>query len=399
MISQLRSSFNAAFTQAKYDSFLNDLVERYHHRPLFNVAETPVFIPSALRDRLQAACDDVCALFLRPDFKALSEGALQPGQIVPRESEHSNFFVIDFGICRDEAGELIPLLVEAQGFPSLFCYQHVLAETYKRHFDTIPAHFTHLFNGLDSESYIDLLRRLIIGDSKPENVILLEIEPEKQTTAIDFYATRDMLGIPFVCLTKLKKEGRTLFYTDDNGRKIQVERIFNRIIFDDLAARKDLVSEFHLTDEVDVHWVGHPNWFFRISKHTLPFFDSPYVPKSFFLDKLPSIPGDLENYVLKPLFSFAGMGVVVNPTRDDIEKIEDPGNYILQRKMHYEPVVPTLDDPAKVEIRMMMVWEDGAARPLLVNNLVRLSKGIMTGVRYNKDRTWVGGSIGFFEPY
>ncbi len=398
MIPDLRTRFNSAFTQARYEAFMNDLVERYQHRPSFNVAETPVFIPAYLRDRLVAACDDVCSLFLRPDFKSLSEGALQPGQIVPNESEHSHFFVIDFGICEDARGELTPLLVEAQGFPSLFCYQHVLAETYKRHFDTIPPHYTHLFNGLDSQSYIDLLRRLIVGDSRPENAVLLEIEPEKQTTAIDFYATREMLGIPFVCLSDLKKDGRTVYYIDENGRKIQVERIFNRIIFDDLQARPDLKFDYHLTDDVDVHWVGHPNWFFRVSKHTLPLFDSPYVPKSYYLDKLASIPEDLDNYVLKPLFSFAGMGVIVNPTRDDIEKVSDPANYILQRKMHYAPVVPTLDDPAKVEIRMMMVWEDGAPRPILVNNLVRLSKGIMTGVRYNKDRTWVGGSIGFFEP-
>jgi hypothetical protein len=398
MIPDLRSRFNAAFTQAKYEAFTKDIEGRYQHRPGFNLAETPVFIPPALRDALAAACDDVCALFLRPDFKALSEGALQPGQIVPNESEHPMFLVVDFGICQGENGELFPQLVEVQGFPSLFCYQHLLAETYKRHYETIPAHYTHLFNGLDSDGYLDILKRAIIGDSKPENVILLEIEPEKQTTSIDFFATRDMLGIPFVCLTKLKKEGRTLYYTDENGRKIQVERIFNRIIFDDLTARKDLVSEFHLTDDVDVQWAGHPNWFFRISKHTLPLFDSPYVPKSYYMDQLAAMPDDLENYVLKPLYSFAGMGVIVNPTKEDLDSVEDPSNYILQRKMHYAPAVPTLDDPAKVEIRMMMVWEDGAARPVLVNNLVRLSKGIMTGVRYNKDRSWVGSSIGFFEP-
>ncbi|MBX2927538.1 MAG: hypothetical protein KF852_06845 [Saprospiraceae bacterium] len=398
MIPELRSRFNAAFTQAKYEAFTKDIEERYRHKPGFNLAETPVFIPSALRDALAAACDDVCSLFLRPDFKQLSEGALQPGQIVANESEHPMFLVVDFGICEGDNGELIPQLVEIQGFPSLFCYQHLLAETYKRHYETIPAHYTHLFNGLDSEGYIDILKRAVIGGHNPENVILLEIEPEKQTTSIDFFATRDMLGIPFVCLTKLKKEGRTLYYTDENGRNIQVKRIFNRIIFDDLLARKDLVSEFHLTDDVEVEWAGHPNWFFRISKHTLPLFDSPYVPKSYYMDQLPAMPDDLENYVLKPLYSFAGMGVIVNPTPEDVANVEDPSNYILQRKMRYAPAVPTLDDPAKVEIRMMMVWEEGAARPVLVNNLVRLSKGIMTGVRYNKDRTWVGSSIGFFEP-
>ena len=398
MIPELRSLYNDTFSAEKYAHFMDDIVGRYNHRPSFHIAETPVFIPASLRDQLMEACEEICALFLQPDFKNLSQGALQPGQMVPQESDHSLFYVIDFGIGRDEQGMLFPQLVEAQGFPSLFCYQHILAETYKRHFDAIPQHYTHLFHGMTSEDYVALLKRVIIGDHHPENVILLEIEPEKQTTAIDFYATRDLLGIPFVCLTKIEKEGRALYYRNTEGKRIRIERIYNRIIFDDLAARPELNSQFQLTDEVDVSWAGHPNWFFRISKHTLPLFKSRYVPQAYYLDQLTKLPDDLDQYVLKPLFSFAGMGVNVNPSPEDIAKIQDRENYILQRKIKYEPAVQTPDEPAKVEIRMMLVQEEGKLKPRLITNLVRLSKGIMTGVRYNKDKTWVGGSVGFFEP-
>jgi len=183
-----------------------------------------------------------------------------------------------------------------------------------------------------------------------------------------------------------------------DGRKIRVERIFNRVIFDELIRRDDLPRQYYLTEEADVEWVGHPNWFFRISKHTLPLIDSPYSPKAFLLSDLDKMPDDLHNYVLKPLYSFAGTGVIININKYDLEAIEDRENDILQRKVTYANLVPTPDIAAKAEVRMMMLWERGAARPKLVNNLIRLSKGEMVGVRYNKDKTWVGGSVGFFAP-
>ena len=105
----------------------------------------------------------------------------------------------------------------------------------------------------------------------------------------------------------------------------------------------------------------------------------------------------MENYVLKPLFSFAGQGVIIDLTADDLKKIRDPENWILQRKVKYADVIETPDIPAKVEIRIFYFWKDGEARPVPTQNLARLSKGKMIGVRYNQDREWVGGSIAFFE--
>lgn len=238
---------------------------------------------------------------------------------------------------------------------------------------------------------------IIVGDSDPKNVVLLEIEPELQNTYIDMLSTSVELGIPVVCVTQVIKKDKTLYYTDASGQEVEIRKIYNRVIFDELYQRDDLEMQFSFTDELDVEWIGHPNWFYRISKYLMPFLKNKYVPETVFLHEFKEVPEDLENYVLKPLFSFAGAGVIIDVTKDDIEKIKDKANYILQRKVTYEPVLKSPNEPVKVEIRMLMVWPKNEERPFVVNNLVRLSKGKMIGVKYNKDKDWVGGSVGFHE--
>src|SRR5690606_5975673 len=252
--------------------------------------------------------------------------------------------------------------------------------------------------GHNSESFIDLLRQEIVGNTNPEQVVLLEIEPEKQATAIDFYCTQKALGIKILCISKLIKKGKSLFYVNDAGNEVQILKIYNRIIFDELYQRPDLQRSFNFTDEVDVEWIGHPNWFYRISKYTMPLLSGPFVPNCFYLDKLEKLPTDLENYVLKPLYSFAGAGVEIHVTPEMIVGIEDKSNYLLQEKVSYAPIIETMDVPAKCEIRMMLLHNSKTNKTEVVSNLVRLSKGEMIGVKYNKDKTWVGGSTGFFEP-
>jgi hypothetical protein len=251
-------------------------------------------------------------------------------------------------------------------------------------------------SGYDKESYIQLLKDIIVGDLDSKNVILLEIFPEQQKTRIDFYATENLLGIKTVCLTKLIAEGNKLYY-DNNGEKTEIKRIYNRLIFDDLEKQENLGSIVDLSKEYDVEWLPHPNWFYRISKFTLPFIRNEYVPKTYFLSELKQVPDDLENYVLKPLFSFAGMGVVIDVKKEDIEAVKDPENWILQQKVKYADVVQTPDVPAKAEIRLFYFWKKEWSRPKAVHNLARLSKGKMIGTRYNKDKEWVGGSVAFFE--
>jgi hypothetical protein len=398
MIKNIRTAYNAAFTDVKYQAFLDEIYLETNHRPPFHIAETPIFVPKTLTQQLFQACEELVDTILRPDFKALSQETIMPGCFVPGETAHTTFLVIDFGICQDADGHISPQLIEIQGFPSLFFYQDLCARAYRKHFD-IPDNLQHLFGGLTSDGYRERMRQIIVGNSKPEHVVLLEVEPHKQNTQVDFWATERALGIKVKCLTDLKVEGRDVYYLDENGRKVSVERIYNRVIFDELQKRTDLNREFYFENEYNIQWVGHPHWFARISKHTLPLFDSQYVPKSTYLSDLDGIPADLASYVLKPLYSFSGQGVIIHPTAADIEAIPiaERKHFILQKKVAYAPVIETLDDPAKAEIRMMMVWEDGAPRPELITNLVRLSKGEMVGVRYNMGKKWVGGGVGFFE--
>ncbi|MCR9289320.1 hypothetical protein OAF63_01255 [Saprospiraceae bacterium] len=396
MVFSVRNTYNNHFDDKKYQDFQKDICSVHNHIPSFRIAETPIFIGNELKGKLLNACEEIYETICQPDFKELSQGAVLPQNEVPNEDDHTLFLQMDFGICKDEQGDLVPQLIEVQGFPSLYFFQDLLANSYKKRFN-IPDNYSHLFHGLSSEDYIDLLRKNIVGDSNPENVILLEVEPEKQVTKIDFLEASRVLGIPIKCVSDLKKEGREVYYFNEKGQKIKVEKIFNRVIFDELANYSKLEREFFFTEEANVEWIGHPNWFFRISKHTLPLLQSQYVPDTQFLNEVKEIPNDLENYVLKPLYSFAGTGVIVNLNRYDIESISDPENYILQRKVEYARVIDTPSEAAKCEVRMLMIWEKGTPRPKIINNLARITKGEMVGVKYNKNKDWVGASVAFFE--
>ncbi|NSL87815.1 hypothetical protein [Chitinophaga solisilvae] len=396
MIPAVRATYNQQFTDTQYQQLLQGIAQDAGIAPAFRVAETPVFVPAELTDKLVQACEEIINVVLRPDFKTITRDAIPPHLKVPHENEHPHFIVIDFAVCRRDDGTLIPQLIELQGFPTMYAFQEVMARQFKTHFN-IPGQLSNFFNGLDENSYYQLLREMIIGTCPPEEVILLEVKPEEQKTKIDFYSTEKYLGISAVCLTDLIQEGKKLFYMRD-GVKTPVQRIYNRIIFDDLLQQSpDLPPHVNLFQELDVEWITHPNWFYRISKYTMPFIHSEYVPKSWFLHELPVVPADLENYVLKPLFSFAGQGVVIDVTQEDIDKITDPENWILQHKVKYAPAIETPSGPAICEIRMMYVWPDSSPRPILVHNLSRISKGKMIGVGFNSKDTWVGGSCCFFE--
>ena len=396
MQKELRVQYNKYFTQAKYDAFLADLNSKHPGAIEFRIAETAIFVPKDFKDKVLDACEAIVDVIVAPNFKELTKNAIPTGEVVANENDHSHFICFDFGICENEAGELEPQLIEMQGFPSLFAYEAYLPEVFERHFP-VPENYSAYLNGYTKETYIELLRNIIIGDCDKENVVLLEIKPHDQKTRIDFYCTQDYLGIELVCLSDLIQEGKQLFYEKD-GKRIQIKRIYNRVIFDELQQQKESLGDIvDITQEFDVEWIPHPNWFYRISKYTLPFIHHPYIPKTYFLDELKQIPADLENYVLKPLFSFAGQGVVIDVKQSDIDNVKDPHNWILQRKVKYADVIETPDIPAKAEIRIFYFWKDGEARPVAANHLARLSKGKMIGVRYNKDKEWVGGSLCYFE--
>lgn len=397
MVPQLRQQHNSAFTPEKYQAFLKELDAAHPGAIEFRVAETAIFLSRDFQEKIYDACEHIVDRIMAPDFLSLTDRAIPAHLKVPGESAHTQFIAFDFGICTNEEGGYEPQLIEMQGFPSLFAYQVLLDDVYRHHFP-VPANYASFAEAFTRETYLQELKEIILGNHAPENVILLEILPHQQKTRIDFYCTRDYVGIEPVCITELIQEGRSLYYMKD-GKKTRVQRIYNRVIFDDLFQQPKEVKEKGsiFFEELDVEWCPHPAWFYRISKFTLPLVRHPYVPVTYFLDSITQLPADLENYVLKPLFSFAGQGVLIDVSADDIAAVKDPENWILQRKVNYAEAILTPDQPAKAEIRIFYFWKDGVERPYPANNLARLSKGKMIGVRYNKDKDWVGGSLCYLE--
>ncbi|RAR48483.1 hypothetical protein [Flavobacterium lacus] len=390
-----RKQFNEQFTTEKYDQLIDSITTDFNYRPTFRIGETPFFISDELKNQLLEGCNEVIAFIQQDNFKELTNKALELNRKVPNEDNHTTFLAIDFGIC-EEDGKVIPKLIEVQGFPSLFNFQNHLSQKFA---DLYPFlnELTPYLNGLDNESYLKIIEEVICNNYPKENVILLEIEPEKQNTKIDFYYCKRDIGIPVVCVTELIQKGKKLFYTNNKGVEIEVKRIYNRVIFDELDLRTDLQLNFDFSADLEVEWAGHPNWFFRISKFILPYLKGKYFIETTLLSDLKEIPTDLENYVLKPLFSFSGSGVIFHVKKEDIEAVTEKDLYILQKKVNYLPIIQSPDGKVKAEVRLLAVWKKDAPSPTLVTNLVRLSRGEMIGVKFNKDKDWVGGTVGMFE--
>jgi hypothetical protein len=391
---ELRARFNAEFTPEKYAALLSCVNTAVKWPADFRIAETPIFLTREFCSEAVYAANEIAAQTQTPEFAMHAGSAIPPGLEVPNESPHPEFLIVDLAVC-DDGHRLVPRLIEMQAFPSLFGFQFLLLGCMRKTFPAIPQDWTSSFGGIQDEQYLDILRRTILGESKAENVVLLEIEPEKQKTRIDFAATEPLLGIRSVCATKIKKRGRQLFY-DRDGRETRIERIYNRVIFDELERRPDLKLAFSFQEELDVTWIAHPNWYYKISKHSLPFIKTAHTSSCFFADEFPA-DERIDNYVLKPLFSFAGLGVDMEPTREKLGALKTPHHWILQQKIEYAAFVPTVDGPkSKAELRMMFVWSE-RGEPVLLNNLVRMSQGKMMGVDFNKDKTWVGSSIALHE--
>jgi hypothetical protein len=402
MIPSLRQQFNENFTSEKYRAFLRQVDDACGTHVQFRLSETPCFFPKSLIDRMATDGQELIRQLVdNPAYRAKSDEAVPAEFKVPNEPVHPMFVQVDFGLVRDARGELQPKLVELQAFPSLYAYQGPLARAYVDVYGLVASGFRlpasrelkYLLSGLDEKSYRELLRRAIVGAHDPENVILMEVHPQEQKTLPDFLLTEKMLGVRTVDIVDIKKDGPRLYYERD-GKPISIRRIYNRTIVDELE-RKKVKLNFDWRDDLDVEWAGHPNWYFRISKFSIPYLKHASVPKTWFLDRLEEIPSDLENYALKPLYSFAGLGVVIAPTKAYIAAIpaEKRPYYILQERMHFRPVIETPFGGTKAEVRVMYVWLDELT-PVLT--IIRMGRGLMMGVDQNKNMKWVGASAGFY---
>ncbi len=393
MIPHFRQHFNAGFAPEKYRDFLKGLDRACGTHVSFRNSETPCFLPKALVERMVADGREIIEQLIgNSEYRRRSEAAIPSEFRVPSETDHPLFVQVDFGLVRNAIGDIEPKLVEIQGFPSLYAYQVAIAQEYQRAY-SLDANLRFLPSGLDVEAYYALLRRAILADHDPENVVLLEIDPFEQKTLPDFLLTAQVTGVRIVNVFDVIQNNKQLLYKQD-GRRIPIRRIYNRVIFDELA-RKDRPLPFNLTDQIDVEWADHPSWFFRISKFSIPFLHHRSVPETHFLNDTNAFPDHPERYVLKPLFSFAGRGVVIGPAREDLAAIppEERGQYVLQDRLEFEPVIETPCGPTKVEVRVMFIWLDKLQHGAI---LLRMGRGAMMNVSYNRDMEWVGSSAAFF---
>lgn len=391
MNEELQRTLIEAATPERYEKLTSELAHQIHERAAFRICEVPLCLSSDFSGRLESAGMDLIRQMATPEFHAYSEPTLPTGGAAPNESAHPSFVLLDFAVVRDEAGQWQPALIELQGFASLFGLAFDLDLAY-REILPIPEGQTAYFNGRSRAQAIEHLRRTILADTDPEQVILLEVDPEHQKTHVDFRATEDLLGVHTVGIDRVRRRGRNLFY-EREGREIPVRRIYNRCLWEEVE-RKGVRTEFTFADDLDVTWVAHPNWYHRISKHSMPFLKSPFVPDCRLLSQLDGIPEDLEQYVLKPLDEWGGEGVDLHPTKEDIEAVSRPESYILQSKIEYAPVFETPEGGSKAEIRLMYAWPDHDPEPALVTLLLRIFRSEFSNVGRN-NMPWAGASIAY----
>jgi hypothetical protein len=390
MIPERRRAFNASWSEEKYAGMIASLERRTGGALHFPLSETPCFFPQALLDRLSTIGAELVAASGRPGPAAAAAAVVPDRFRGPHQETHPTFVQVDFGLTRATDGSIEPKLVELQAFPSLYAFQLALAEAYQDAFAIDDVRVA--LGGLDHDGYVSLLRRAIVGDHEPEHVVLMEIDPERQKTRPDFVLTEALWGVRTVDVRSITRHGRELRYERD-GRATPIRRIYNRVIPDELQ-RTGTALPFDYRDDLDVEWAGHPEWYFRISKFSIPSLQHPSVPRTWFLSEVDELPDARERLLLKPLFSFAGSGIVFAPTDDELAAIPDDqrDQYILQERIAFEPVIETPHGPTQAEIRMMYVWTD---RLHAVLPLIRMGRGRMMGVAHNQGLRWVGASAGF----
>ncbi|HEX6098312.1 MAG TPA: hypothetical protein VF432_18475 [Thermoanaerobaculia bacterium] len=395
MDARFRKPFNEQFTPGLYDWYRTELERRLGCTFEFRLAESPLFLSDDFKQRAVDAANAIVEQLSDPALIERMKAAIPERWNTPGMDALPNLAQVDFAVVRAADGTLVPKLIELQGFPSLTSLQIIQRDAWKdtlARMDGLDVAWSCWFSGYDRESFIDLARRTIVGLHDPAEVILMDLDPPRQKTYPDFAATKLLFGVDAVDPVTLVKRGRSLFRADGTP----VRRIYNRVVFDELIA-KGIELPFDYREELDVEWAPHPNWYWVWSKYSLPFLQHESVPKATFVSDLERVPENLSRYVLKPLFSFAGGGVNVDPTRADVDAIpaEERHAWCLQEKIEYEPALEAADGGGvKIEIRMMFLRPDDEARPVLAQNLVRLSRGKMLGVDFNKQFTWVGSSVG-----
>ena len=395
MIPSLRRTFNAGFSEDGHRRLVESLAAATGVPTEFPISETPCFLPATLLAELEAASQAMIADLLGNAQYLRDADATIPDRFrMPNGEKQPTFLQVDFGLVEIN-GRIEGRLVELQAFPSLYGFQTLLGEAYLKTWNLTGVSV--FPSGLDAEAYHSIVGRAILGGHNPANVVLLEVNPEQQKTRPDFVVTEQRWGVRAIDVRSVINEGRWLFYLRD-GKKTIIHRVYNRLIPDDVE-RLGLELPFDYRDDLEAEWTGSPEWFFRISKFSLPHLKHPWVPRTHFLSEPPADfrPAD-PNWLMKPLFSYAGGGIVFGPSAAEIPAIPASQRhlFVLQERVPFTPVIETPDGPTQIEIRMMFVRDGGRYRFVLP--LLRMGRGRMMGVDHNKGLRWVGASAGLTAP-
>ena len=397
MIASIRQTFNQNFTQEVYQKYLACFESQFPNALDFRIAETPIFIDKHFTQKMLDTGEAINKVIQSSSFQKMTEPALKNIPHFPKESPLPKCLIMDFAIAINEQNEIVPALIELQGFPSLFAFEILQYKCLQNSY-SLPEGYSPFLNDYDERKYLQHLKSILT--TPHQHTVLLDIHPHQQKTKIDFYCTEQYFGIPIVCITEIFTEGKTLYYKKNN-KKIKIDRIYNRIVLDELMHQTKEIQEKGalLQNNLDIEWVTHPHHFFRISKYLLPFLKHTYIPQSLLADTVNVKSIALEKFILKPLYSFAGKGVIIDIQISDLEKLQNPSEWILQEKVAYANIIATPTEKAKAEIRLFYFWNEEKQKYMATMNLARLSKGKMIGVDYNKNKDWVGGSLAYFEKH
>ena len=348
MIPALRHDFNTRFRPETFRTLLHSLDAIARTHVAFPVAETPCFFPASMLDEMsRIGIDLTLQLVNDPDYLARSLAAIPEAWRAADQNAHPHFLTADFGLVREHSGRLAPRLVEMQAFPSVFGFQWAVSEAYRSAFSLDPS-LRYLLGGLDESQFWKLLARTIVAGHDPETVVLIDVDPANQKTLPDFHITADRLGIRIVDIAALE------VLDPSRDSPTQLDRVSATAI---TAASFPFAASTIAPSSTSSSAGKSPSSSTTASPSTLngpaiptgistsasspspsstippfrppsssttgsessaPASKSARGPKESPRDRLPA---DRDRLILKPLYSFAGQGILFAPTDDQLAAI------------------------------------------------------------------------------
>jgi len=309
---------------------------------LFKATSSEVFLfPKELKSELIEAATGITNQLFSSRVLTLAESNITDNSNILDFRSYKNlpepyFMTIDLAYA--PGGGTNFKLIEAQAFLSI---SHMFFEHYSKLLDLNRDVF------LNFEAYQHFLRKIQNNHS-----ILLEDCPWEQKTAIDFHLLQKQASIEVLNFRGIL-----------GSHALKEKLIYNRLIFADLTAQEFANAKISLSGLPNARWLHHPDWYYFVSKSSLPYITSPWAAQSFLVaDKPLNFEPKSNAWVLKPLFDYGCSGVNLNPSRTDIENVDAPKEWLLQQKIELKHLPGT---ELFGEIRVVLFNTDNGWEPVM----------------------------------